>query len=139
MLLFGNVMSIQLAPDVEIGLRAEAAARGIEVDILIGKAVRAYLLEAPPREAPAAPVPTSRHVTFRDRSAEMAWAASPDLQFVGKWVVLEGGEVVASDSDPKRLYEDVRAKGISSPFLIFVGALDDQPDNNEPFAGGWID
>jgi hypothetical protein len=127
-------MSIQLAPDVEIGLRAEAAARGMEVDVLIGKAVRAYLLEAPAREAPAPPVPTSRQVTFRDRSAEMAWAASPDLQFAGKWVVLEGGHVLASDSDPKRLYEDVRAKGISSPFLIFVSS-----DNNEPFAGGWID
>ena len=127
-------MSIQLAPDVEIGLRAEAAARGMEVDVLIGKAVRAYLLESPPREAPAAPVPTSRQVTFRDRSAEMAWAASPDLQFVGKWVVLEGGDVVASDSDPKRLYQDVRAEGISSPFLIFVSS-----DNNERFAGGWID
>jgi hypothetical protein len=133
-LLFGIVMSIQLAPDVEIGLRAEAAARGIEVDVLIGKAVTCYLLEAPAREAPAPPVPTSRPVTFRDRSAEMAWAASPDLQFVGKWGVLEGREVVASDSDPKRLYEDVRAKGIASPFLIFVSS-----DNNEPFAGGWID
>jgi hypothetical protein len=64
----------------------------------------------------------------------MAWAASPDARFFGKWVVLEGSEVVASGPDPKRLYEEVRAKGISSPFLIFVS-----PDENEPFAGGWID
>ena len=131
MLLFGIVMSIQVAPDVEIGLRAEAAARGIEVDVLIGKAVRAYLREAPTREVLALSVPTSRQVTFRDRSAEMAWAASPDLQFVGKWGVLEGREVVASDSDPKRPYEEVRARGISSPFLIFVSS-----ENHEPFAGG---
>ncbi len=122
-------MTIQLAPDVEAGLRAEAAARGIEVDLLVGTAVRAYL-----REAPAPPVPAARQVTFRDRSAEMAWAASPDPQFVGEWVVLEGEQVVASGSDPKRLYEDVRAQGISSPFLIFVSS-----DDHQPFAGGWID
>jgi len=69
-----------------------------------------------------------------DRWAEMAWASRPDAQFVGKWVVLQGGHVVASGSDPKRLYEEVRAKGESSPFLILVS-----PDEQEPFAGGWID
>jgi len=63
----------------------------------------------------------------------MAWAASPDAQFFGKWVVLEGSQVVASGSNPKQLYEDVRAKGFSSPFLIFVS-----PDEHEPFVGGWI-
>jgi hypothetical protein len=123
------VMSIQLAPDIEAGLRAEAAARGIDVDALIATAIKAYL-----REAPTLPVPASRHVPSRDRSAEMAWAASPDVQFIGKWVVLEGSHVIASDSNPKRLYEDVRAKGVSSPFLIFVSS-----DEHEPFAGGWID
>jgi hypothetical protein len=122
-------MSIQLAPDIEAGLRAEAAARGIDVDALIASAVKAYL-----REAPGPRVPTSRQEPFRDRSAEMAWAATPDAQFFGKWVVLEGGQVVASGSNPQRLYEDVRAKGVSSPFLIFVSS-----DEREPYAGGWID
>jgi hypothetical protein len=120
-------MSIQLAPEIEAGLRAEAAARGMGVDALIATAVKAYL-----REAPA--VPTSRQVSSRGRSAEMAWAASPDAEFFGKWVVLDGSQVVASDSNPKRLYEDVRAKGFSSPFLIFVSS-----DEHAPFAGGWID
>jgi hypothetical protein len=125
----GIVMSIQLAPDIEAGLRAEAAARGMDVDLLIATAVDAYL-----REAPALARPTSRPAPSRDRSAEMAWVASPDDQFLGKWVVLEGSRVVASGSNPKQLYEDVRTKGLSSPFLIFVS-----PDDHEPFAGGWID
>jgi len=51
----------------------------------------------------------------------MAWASGPDAQLFGKWVVLEGRQVVAIGSNPKQLYEDVRAKGLSSPFLIFVG------------------
>ena len=122
-------MSIQLAPDIEAGLRAEAAARGMDVDALIATAVKAYL-----GEPPAPPVPTPRRVPSRARSAEMAWASSPDTRFFGKWVVLEGGQVVASGPNPKQLYEDVRARGISSPFLIFVS-----PDEQEPFAGGWVD
>ena len=120
-------MSIELAPDIEAGLRAEAAARGIDVDALIATAVRAYL-----RETPSAS--TTRRVPARARSVEVAWASSPDAQFFGKWVVLEGGQVVASGSNPKQMYEEVRAKGISSPFLIFVS-----PDEQEPFVGGWID
>jgi len=71
----------------------------MDVDTLIVTAVRWYL-----RKAPA--LPTSRPATSRDRSAEMAWAASPDAQFFGKWVVLEGSQVVASGSNPKQLYED---------------------------------
>ena len=127
MLLFWTVMSIELAPDIEAGLRAEAAARGIDVDALIATAVRAYL-----RETPSAS--TTRRVPARARSVEVAWASSPDAQFFGKWVVLEGGQVVASGSNPKQMYEEVRAKGISSPFLIFIS-----PDEQEPFVGGWID
>jgi hypothetical protein len=101
----------------------------MDVDALVATAVRAYL-----REVSAPPVPTPLRVSSRARSAEMVWASRPDSQFLGKWVVLEGGRVVASGSDPKQLYEDVRARGISSPFLIFVS-----PDEQEPFAGGWVD
>jgi hypothetical protein len=119
-------MSIQLAPDIEAGLRAEAAALGISLDALIACAVKAYLGDG----TPSAP----RRVGSRDRTAEMTWASHPDAQFIGKWVVLQGGQVVTSGSDPKQLYEDVRAKGDSSPFLIFVS-----PEDQEPFAGGWVD
>lgn len=119
-------MSIQLAPEFEAGLRAEADALGVSVDVLIANAVNAYLREGTPYAARQAP--------SRDRAAEMTWASHPDAQFSGKWVVLQGDHVVASGSDPKQLYEEVRAKGDSSPFLIFVS-----PDEHEPFAGGWID
>jgi hypothetical protein len=122
-------MSIQLAPEIEAGLRAVAAARGIDVDTLIATAVKAYLREASPSS-----VSPTRRALSRDRSAEMAWAANPDAQFFGKWMVLEGCQVVASGADPQQLYADVLARGLSSPFLIFVS-----PDEREPFAGGWVD
>ncbi len=77
---------------------------------------------------------TVRLAAWRDRSAEMKWAVTPDAQFIGKWVVLQGDRVVACGSDPKQLYEEGRAAGDPSPFLIFVS-----PDEQQPFAGGWID
>jgi hypothetical protein len=64
-------VSVQLSPDIEAGLRAEADARGMDVDALIATAVQACLRET------AASVHT-RRVTSRDRLAEMAWASSPD-------------------------------------------------------------
>ena len=70
-------MSIQLAPDIEAGLRAEAAARGMDVDALIATAVKAYL-----GETPTPPVPTPRRVPSSSSfQAEMAWASKPGHQF----------------------------------------------------------
>ncbi len=119
-------MSIQLAPDIEAGLRAEAAGRGMDVSTLISAAVRAYLGETP--------VPAVRPTPSRPRAAELAWASRPEARFIGQWVVLEGSRVVASGPNPKQLYEDARAGGDLSPFLIFVS-----PHDEQPFAGGWLD
>ena len=120
-------MSIKLSPDIEAGLRAEADARGVSVDALVAEAVNNYLKK---NGSP----PSVRRVPFQDRQAEMAWAAKPDPQYFGKWVVLEGSNVLAAGSDPRAIYEEVRGQGISSPFLIYVS-----PEEQEPFAGGWID
>jgi hypothetical protein len=61
-------MSIQLAPEIEAGLRAEAATRGVSEDVLVAEAL----------------------ATSQYRRAEMRWAANPDPQLAGEWVVLEG-------------------------------------------------
>lgn len=117
-------MSIRLAADIEAGLRSEAAARGMDVDALIAAAVKAWISQAP------LPSPTPSG----DRSAEMAWAASPDSRYLDKWVILEGSQVVASGSNPVQLYEQARGLGLNSPFLIFVST-----GQQEPFTGGWVD
>jgi hypothetical protein len=121
-------MSIHLAPDIEAGLLAEAAARGVSVDVLIRKALQAY------RRQPHSDPPEVRVVPYKDRRAEMDWVSHPDLQYVGQWVVLEGSKVVASDPDGKALYQAVRDRGIESPFMFYVA-----PPNPTPFVGGWIE
>jgi len=95
-------MSIQLSPDIEAGLRAEAAARGIEVDTLVATAVQVYLRSTP----------RSQLIPAQDRSAEMAWAANPDPRFSGKSVVLDGRHVAASGPDPNQLYRGCPRQGL---------------------------
>ena len=117
-------MIIELAPELEQSIRAEADARGVPVADLVVEAVEAY-------------VRNNKHnpsTTSDDYRLEMAWAANPDPNFSHQWVVLRGDQVVASGPDPKLIYEKVRAGGIEAPFLIYVS-----PAENEPFAGGWVD
>jgi len=64
----------------------------------------------------------------------MAWSASPDPRFVGKWVALKGRQVIASGANAKQTYEETMRRGILSPFLIYVSG-----EEHEPFAGGWRD
>lgn len=120
-------MSIQLTPEIEAGLRAEAAIRGVSVENVIREALCLYRLERTNSPGP------ERHVAFNDRRREIAWTIKPDLRLLGEWVALEGDEVVAHGTDGKAAYECARAKGIVSPFLFYVS----EPDAT-PFVGGWL-
>ena len=118
-------MTIQLAPEIEAGLRRRATDDGVAVEDVVTRAVDAYLRR--PAPGPVRRVPT------RDRRQEMAWAAHPDPAFFGQWVVLEGSSVVASGTDATLVCEEARGKGITTPFLTFV------PSKVEDhFAGGWL-
>src|SRR5258706_9487729 len=116
-------MNIHLTPEIEAGLSAEARARGVSVDAVVAEAVGDYLRR---NGGPS----SVRRAPCRERRAEMAWAVKPDPQYFDQWVVLEGSEVIAAGPDPKRIYQEVRAKGISSPFLIYISS-----EEPEPFAG----
>jgi len=118
-------MSIQLGADLEAGLRAEATKRGVSVEALVRETLAGWRQVKPERPQPSA---------FNPRRQEMAWLKNPDARFLGQWVVLEGNEVIAHASEAKVAYEEARATGIRSPFLVFVP----EPDES-PFAGGWID
>ena len=127
MLVLGQRMGIQLTPEFEAGLRAEAAARGVSEESVLREALNFY------RQERAGKPPALRRVPFNDRRREIAWTLKPDLRFSGEWVVIEGNEVVAHGTDGKAAYDSARAKGIASPFLFYVS----EPDST-PFVGGWL-
>jgi hypothetical protein len=117
-------MSIDLAPETERSIRAEADARGVPIAKLVTQAVEAYVRNNK----------VNSFASGDDYRLEMAWAAKPDPKFFNHWVVLQGDQVVASGPDPKVIYEQARAGGMETPFLIYVS-----PEEHEPFAGGWMD
>jgi hypothetical protein len=99
----------------------------MSVDALVAEAVDSYLTKSSKANG-------VRPAPYHDRRAEMAWAEKPGPEYRGKWVVLEGETVVATGSDPSRIYAEARQSGISSPFLIYIPR-----EEPLPFAGGWLD
>ena len=60
----------------------------------------------------------------------LEWIEKHKAEFDGKFVVLDGDELVACGTNSKTVYEEARAKGYKSPFLTRITAED------LPF-GGW--
>jgi hypothetical protein len=120
-------MSIQLAPEVEAALRAEATARGVSVEVILTEAFKIYETQQKRAQIHSALTP------LKDRSVEIAWTVHPDSRYGGEWVALEGSEVIAHGKDGRVVSACARSKNIASPFLFFVT----EPDPT-PFAGGWL-
>lgn len=60
----------------------------------------------------------------------LQWIEDHKEEYDGKFVVLDGADLVASGNDSKSVYDEARAKGYKSPFLTRVKA------KTLPF-GGW--
>jgi Family of unknown function (DUF5678) len=54
------------------------------------------------------------------REQEIRWVSDHRAEYQGKWVVVEGNELIGSGDDAKALYEEARARGIEVPFLVQV-------------------
>lgn len=64
------------------------------------------------------------------RQSEMNWLSSNSKQlgkYEGKWIALEGDEIVASGSNEVTVEMQARMKGIKVPFLIRVPSKADKP------------
>jgi hypothetical protein len=120
-------MVIQLAPEIELVLRAEASARGVSVEVIVSDAFRLYQTERSGSSF------GEKRVATADRRLELAWTAQPDLSYRGQWVALQGSEVIAHGKNGHAVAACARSKNILSPFLFFVA----DPDST-PFVGGWL-
>jgi hypothetical protein len=55
-----------------------------------------------------------------DFSQTEEWLAQNRLNYIGKWVVLDGGRLIGSGDDPRPLVAKARAEGVSAPFVQLV-------------------
>lgn len=62
----------------------------------------------------------------------LLWIDENRGEYLGKWVCLDGGRLVASGDDAKAVFEEARAKGIEIPFIEQVREVE-----SAPFWGGW--
>jgi hypothetical protein len=68
---------------------------------------------------------------YRTREDERAWLEAHRDEFLDQWVVLEGDQLVAHGTDARIVYNEARAQGIGTPYLVHVAP------NSEPYVGGW--
>jgi hypothetical protein len=50
--------------------------------------------------------------------------------YIGKWVALSGGSLLAAGSNAPEVYSKARALGVAVPFVAYI-----DPDDHLPFAG----
>lgn len=65
----------------------------------------------------------------RFRKAQ-SWIDAHKVEFDGKWVCLDGDQLIAHGDDGLEVYRDAKAKGIKVPFIERIKAVE------LPF-GGW--
>jgi hypothetical protein len=80
--------------------------------------------EAPP------PKVSAKRVPWKDRSREYRWLREHAREYVGKWVALEGDQMVACGESALEVLEAAKAVGIDRPIVVQV----EDPDG-PPFAG----
>ncbi|CAN5467013.1 hypothetical protein BH10ACI1_BH10ACI1_35290 [soil metagenome] len=66
-----------------------------------------------------------------DRTRDLEWLKSNRQNFIGQWIALFAGELLASGSEAKTVLQEARAKGFARPLLVHI-------QTDEPFSGGWM-
>jgi len=67
-----------------------------------------------------------------DFSKNLEWLELHGSEYIGKWVVLDGGKLIGAGVDPRPIVEEARARGVKVPFVEFIR------DDSQPFLGGWL-
>ena len=60
------------------------------------------------------------------------WLKNNAQNYVGKWIVLDGKNLIGAGKNPIPLVEKARRTGVKIPFVQFIN------DDSKPFMGGWL-
>ena len=78
------------------------------------------------------PPQVRRKIREIDFSQIEEWLVRNRREYIGKWIVLDGGRLVGFGDDPRPIVEQARAEGVETPFVELI------QDDSEPFMGGWL-
>ncbi len=124
-------LTIEIAPEIENRLEAEARRNGISKSDLAKNVIEERFA---PRENGENQLPRrSRYVgrvEMRDFSGEDQWLRENSEQYQGKYVALQGNRLLASGNGYKEIITKAREAGFPDALLIYV-----EPFDTPPFAG----
>ena len=60
------------------------------------------------------------------------WLERHRQEYLGKWVVLSGDQLIGFGDDPRPIVEKARSQGVKVPFVELIR------DDSEPSMGGWL-
>lgn len=69
--------------------------------------------------------------SYRTHEEERAWVEAHREEFLGQWVALDGGDLVAHGTDARAVYDEARARGVDAPYL------DQVLPKVDAYVGGW--
>ena len=70
-------------------------------------------------------------LAYRTYDEERAWIEAHRNEFIDQGVVLDGDRLISHGLEAKKVYEDARAKGTTSPYLVHIVPKVDA------YVGGW--
>ena len=69
-------------------------------------------------DKPSKPVPTT--FASKDRTAENEWLKENRAKYVGRWIGLEGNQLIASSHRAKDVYAAAKELKIDRPLVIYI-------------------
>lgn len=99
--------------------------------ILLDKDSKQDLAEFLAQELQAKEIPSHFLVSDEERQNQVDWLKQNREKYAGKYVALQGNELVGEGKTLREAREQAKAKGFQNPFATFVYS-----ENDVPF-GGW--
>jgi Family of unknown function (DUF5678) len=127
-------LTIDVPVELEQKLEVAAKRRGIGKDEFVRVVLEENLNQATPRRQPPFPAKIiATDLPVRDRSREYAWLEQHRDEYDGKYVALDGDQLIAVGDGAKEVASQARALGIQGALIVYVEGSD-QPR----FIGGGL-
>jgi hypothetical protein len=126
-------LTIEVSSELESRLEEEARRQGVSTDEYVRLVLEAKLQGEKSNgssELPFKPRILATNLPVKDRSLEDEWLRKHRDEYANQWVALDGGRLIASGDDLKKVAQTARELGVPDALMIRV-----EPSDALPFAG----
>ena len=113
-------LTIEVSPELEIKLEAEARNNGVGKDEFVKIILEEKLNSIKRKRLPVTSRIIAVDLPVRDFSREHAWLEKNRDEYDGQYVALDGDKLIAHSADSKEVTGKVKELGLKSVYLVFV-------------------